>query len=410
MLKKGTDLNEFNLDNLKLCFYFALERYNIYVEKEILKKVKPWTTDKILQELRFCNLHREHDNVSRTIISFLRLSKHNIQQLVFNAINCRRLNHNYTIVSAANALNTKSYSPAKFVAAVEKGYDEQLHYEGKASYFDSAYVIAPLSGKYCINLISKLPEYYGKSTGNPIQIRISNASYQKQKFLFDEIASEIDFVITSARTNLKICLFGIANIDIIERHLNDIADATSSIDLFKRIVKIDGVGEFLAGQIAVDIGYVRKDLFDENELAPAGPGCKRGLNMVYKTTVSQSASLDRVQNLLKNIHRKQFTIWRYFGYDLPKFGTMSLMTIENLMCETSKYIREYNRRNNLNGNNEEFAISKKRRRVISRKKYASRRSTVIRKDKHGELTLSMSAQDKNSEDDYNLKQASIKSL
>ena len=86
------------------------------------------------------------------------------------------------------------------------------------------------------------------------------------------------------------------------------------------------------------------------------------------------------------------------------------MTIENLMCETSKYIREYNRRNNLNGNNEEFAISKKRRRVISRKKYASRRSTVIRKDKHGKLTLSMSAQDKNSEDDYNLKQASIKSL
>ena len=176
---------------------------------------------------------------------------------------------------------------------------------------------------------------------------------------------------------MKLCLFGIANIDIIERHLNDIADATSSIALFKRRVKIDGVGEFVAGQIAVDLGYVRKDLFDENELAPAGPGCKRGLNMVYKTTVSQSASLDRVQNLLKNIHRKQFTIWRYFGYDLPKFGTMSLMTIENLMCETSKYIREYNRRNNLNGNNEEFAISKKRRRVISRKKYASRRSTVI---------------------------------
>ena len=101
MLKKDTDLNEFNLDNLKLCFYFALSVITFTSKKK--KKAKPWTVDKILQELRFCNLHREHDNVSRTIISFLRLSKHNIK-LVFNAINCRRLNHNYTIVSAANAL------------------------------------------------------------------------------------------------------------------------------------------------------------------------------------------------------------------------------------------------------------------------------------------------------------------
>ena len=141
-------------------------------------------------------------------------------------------------------------------------------------------------------MISKLPEYYGKSTGNPIQVRISNASYQKQKVSFDEVASEIDFVITSKRTNLKLCLFGIANIDIIERHLNDIAEAKSSTDLFKRIAKIDGVGEFLAGQIAVDIGYVEKT-YSMKMNWPLEPGCRRGLNMVYKTTVSQSASLDR---------------------------------------------------------------------------------------------------------------------
>ena len=71
---------------------------------------------------------------------------------------------------------------------------------------------------------------------------------------------------------------------------------------------------------------------------------------------------------------------------------MSLMTIENLMCETSKYIQEYNRRNKLDGNNEGFASSKKQRRHVSRKKYAARRSAVMRKDKHGKITLSMSAQ------------------
>ena len=60
-------LKEFNLRNLKLSFYFAYERYNIYVKKEIEKLKPPWTKDIILQQLRFCNLHREHDNVSRTI-------------------------------------------------------------------------------------------------------------------------------------------------------------------------------------------------------------------------------------------------------------------------------------------------------------------------------------------------------
>ena len=390
-------LKEFNLRNLKLSFYFAYERYNIYVKKEIEKLKPPWTKDIILQQLRFCNLHREHDNVSRTIISCLNLLKNNVKQLIFNAINFRRLNNNYTIVKVSQVLNLSTYTPLKYVQSIECGYEEQLQYEGAATYFDSAYVIAPIGGEYYRQLILRLPIYYG--TNKNCCIRISNASYEKEKDLFDKIKEKIHLEIVKKRTNLKICLFGIANLDIIEHHLDNIRKSKNSMGLFKEIEKISGIGEFIAGQIAVDIGYIRKDLFDENELAPAGPGCKKGLNLLYIEEVKQSANMNYVQNLLKNIYAKQDIIWKYFNYEKPTFGTMSLMTIENLMCETSKYIGEYNKQQNNSsssddGNDNNNGKKKKRKRPISRKKYHKRVGTRISRDNNGNKILVMALDDK----------------
>jgi hypothetical protein len=398
MFSQTSDLREFDLENLKLSFYFAFERYNIFLKKEIQGLPAPWTNDRILRETRFCNLHREHDNVSKTVISFLKMSKDNVNQLVFNAINCRRLNHNYTIVAVSKVLNIQTYTPLSFVKAVEQGYDEQMKHENTATYFDSAYVIAPITGRYYQQLISKLPLYYGTN----IEIRISNASYQKQKHAFDIISDKINLKIEKERANLKICLFGIANLDIIENHLDAICNSKNSMSLFKELEKISGIGEFIAGQIAVDIGYVRKDLFDENELAPAGPGCKRGLNLLYKQEVKQSANLKIVQDLLKNIHSKQDVIWKTFNYEKPIFGTMSLMTIENLMCETSKYISEYNKQQDSTGKNISASIAyrnngigdgtkidKKQKRPMNRKKYHKRVCTRVINGENGKKSLIM---------------------
>ena len=52
--EEDNSLEEFNLDNLKLAFHFAFERYEIYVKKEKRKLKPPWTKDEILQKYRFC--------------------------------------------------------------------------------------------------------------------------------------------------------------------------------------------------------------------------------------------------------------------------------------------------------------------------------------------------------------------
>lgn len=47
--------------------YWINERWAIYQRKEEQKKPAPWSLDKIMQEYRFCNVHRENDRVTRWI-------------------------------------------------------------------------------------------------------------------------------------------------------------------------------------------------------------------------------------------------------------------------------------------------------------------------------------------------------
>ena len=71
---------------------------------------------------------------------------------------------------------------------------------------------------------------------------------------------------------------------IIDR-LEKICSANPTFGLYSEIRKLNGIGPFLAGQICVDIGYVNRAIFDEEELAPAGPGCMKGLGLLYHMDV-----------------------------------------------------------------------------------------------------------------------------
>ena len=52
LCKDVTTLAEFDLENLRLAFHFARERYSMYVQKEVQKKTHPWTNDPILDSYR----------------------------------------------------------------------------------------------------------------------------------------------------------------------------------------------------------------------------------------------------------------------------------------------------------------------------------------------------------------------
>lgn len=337
------DLKEFNLPNLHLAFHFAYERYEIYVKKEKERQPPPWTTDQILQKYRFCNLHREHDNVSRTIIGYLRRCKSRTA-LIFNAINFRRLNQNWTIGSLGLS-DPKHYSPADFVNRLETGMRCQLQCEGKGTFNDGAYVIPPPSGARLLLLLNMLEESFtngifsAKNLIPGLKIRVSRKTFeQRSNHSVLQRLMELGYVEVSKKFhNFKVFLFALENLLIIPQ-LDTLSKARGTFGFYSKIRALNGIGPFLAGQICVDVGYIDKKLFDENQLAPAGPGCMRGLNLLYNIDVPKNPNEKTEQRLLQNLRTKQFLIWTRLGYKRPSFGEMSLMTIENLMCEASKYI------------------------------------------------------------------------
>ena len=337
-----SSLEEFNMANLKLAFHFAFERYQIYVKKEKLKLAPPWTKDKILQTYRFCNLHRENDNVSRTIFKYLNQSKTK-EQLVFNAINFRRLNHNWTIASLG-LLNPKGYLPSEYVKRCEFGLRRQLVSEGSAKFNDGAYVIPPPAGTELCLLVEMMARAFEDGTFSAkalgeIKLRVTEKTFSNPKNhgTLNRMKQKGFVEVTKRFTNFKIFLFALQNQLIIDR-LEKICSANPTFGLYSEIRKLNGIGPFLAGQICVDIGYVNRAIFDEEELAPAGPGCMKGLGLLYHMDVPPNPNEKIEQILLKNIRRKQDNIWKALKYKAPPFGRMSLMTIENLMCEASKYI------------------------------------------------------------------------
>ena len=334
-------LEEFHLPNLKLAFRFAFERYEIYLKKEKQYLPPPWSKDEILQTYRFCNLHRENDNVSKTIIKYL---KHcdTKQQLIFNAINFRRLNHNWTI-GALEILDPNSYRPVDYVNRLMMSLQKQLVCEGSAKFNDGAYVIPPPSGSTLLTLLKMLEESFENGEFDDltegVKVRVSKKTFEQKKNceILQRMEKKGYVEVTKDFHNFKIFLFSLQNLLIVPK-LDAISQTNGTFEIYSEIRKLNGIGPFLAGQICVDIGYINKQLFDENELAPAGPGCMKGLNLLYNMDVPKNPNEEIEQILLQNIHKKQFQIWTMLGYKRPSFGEMSLMTIENLMCEASKYI------------------------------------------------------------------------
>jgi hypothetical protein len=203
-------------------------------------------------------------------------------------------------------------------------------------------VISPPSSGTTISEVAKVLREKGGLRLRPgAQIRCGEKK-PKWDAIYRALERHSQIEYQPASPNFKIMLFAIQNLSIIKQ-LDAICAAPKTHGLYTEIRKIDGIGAFMAGQICVDIGYIDKELFDENELAPAGPGCIKGLNYLHKGSElnpesATAAQEEKVQSLLKNIRDKQELIWKHFNFSAPTFGTMSLMTIEILMCDASKYI------------------------------------------------------------------------
>jgi hypothetical protein len=113
-----------------------------------------------------------------------------------------------------------------------------------------------------------------------------------------------------------------------------------SQNTYEAIRSLPWLGEFLAYQIAVDLGYARPDLYDESVHVVAGPWCKRWLDRLFIDRWELSHE-QAIAWLVENQEKWFASIWvkpdeLFLDRKIPR---LNLMAIENCLCEISKYLK-----------------------------------------------------------------------
>ena len=271
-----------NRKNFELLKYWISERYKIHLKKDIQKLSPPWTKDEILQKYRFTNVRREHDKETKWLIKNICLNqKLTYENKILNTILFRLFNKSSTVEEIGLINFDREFS-------FKKMNKNKIYFSN--AFFTSgpkttANKLFP-NEKNMTNKIIKLVYYHKKLT---IADRIKSSENQKQ--------------------------------------------------VFDNLLSMPGIGKFLAYQIFVDLTYMEEFLFSENEFTAAGPGCIKGLKLIFddfdKMNYEEALFWLRDNQNLFNFNN--------LFQDLEEYDKkINVMSLENCMCEISKYIRACN--------------------------------------------------------------------
>lgn len=284
-----------NERNLSYLYLWIKERYNVHLNKDIYKKQYPWTKDEIISKYRFTNVRREHDKETKWIIKNICLNDDlNYKNKLLNIILFRLFNKSRTI-KIFGLIDFNNFNEEGIMKKLEKFKNKKYIYFSNAFYTSGPKRVSNLKFPKDKNAVIKMIKLVRLYDENNIVEKIKNCTNQKQVF-------EI----------LKSC---------------------------------PGIGNFLAYQMFVDFTYIKEFPFSENEFVVAGPGCKNGLKLIFE-------DFDKMnyEESLFWIRDNQFNLFKKFNYnpkemfsDLPESERyLNLMSLENCMCEFSKYLRAIN--------------------------------------------------------------------
>jgi hypothetical protein len=255
---------------------FIIERHRIYERRE-KGAPPPWTTDKILQTYRFCNVYRELDRVTQWIATEWRTPNESYKDLWFAMVVARLLNRIETLEALAFP---REWNHQKFLQCIQEIRADGL------KVFSAAYIV---------------------STGGK--------SMDKAKYLAEYVLDPL----------WKQRLY-------VRPRVGD-----TLMTFFNRLRQYDGMGSFMAAQIVADIKYVYPLLHapDWWTFASSGPGSRRGMSYVMgidpkKNHWREHEWRDALNELAMRVtsEAKRAKLPRIHNQDL-----------QNCLCEFSKYSR-----------------------------------------------------------------------
>lgn len=201
---------------------FIKERENVRVAKE-RGQPRPWTKDPILHKYRFCNVHREHDRVSRWLRDNWYPAFSGNPDIWFAAVVARLFNLPESLEAVQRY--TLPFDAKSFANALHRRKDVGL------KNFNAAYIVST-NGK----------------------------AVEKVEYI-------VEYVLKPLWTNRS--------------HLRSII-GRSLQEVHERLMNYDGLGSFMAAQVVADLKYLPPldKAPDWWTFVASGPGSRRGLNRV----------------------------------------------------------------------------------------------------------------------------------
>lgn len=291
-----------NEENVLHLYEFFTERHKIFKKKEVDKLPAPWTDNQIFQTVKFTNVFRELDRESRNVINGIcKQTQYSLKDRCFNIILMRFWNkwESFRLATGGNLINFPM-SDEDFNACnarIEANVDH--------TWWSSAYYTCPVR------------------------------SFHERILLKGEVpTSEINFSQSP--------IFFAKHI-LTDKLWDDIIHCESPEKVFELLTSIPWMGKFLVYQWWVDFTYNDDYPFSENEYTVSGPGCTRGLDLIFKDRDGMT-----YEECLFWLRDNQYLIFTPFGYDPQSLfddrdiqdRKLGLMSLENLHCELQKYIKQ----------------------------------------------------------------------
>lgn len=265
---------------------FIVARHDIFLRRQRLMN-KPWTDDPILQRYRFCNVYRELDTVTQWIAQNWRAPLAGKPDLWFWMLVARLVNHPDTLSALTSAAISNKWNPQQFIRVIEN----------RQEVGDKAW-----GGAYIVSTNGR---------------QMPKAQY---------IAAE---VLTPAWEKRK----------LIQPRQHD-----SLYQFCCRLLTLNGVQGFIAGQVIADAKYSDEDLTEASDwriFAVSGPGSRRGLNRVMNSDPDERWREERWLHFLRILREEtnaELAKLRKKGRP-DDYPPLHAQDVQNCLCEFDKYER-----------------------------------------------------------------------
>lgn len=330
---------ELDWDSIYHLRTFIVDRYKIHKCKDVKGLPAPWTKNPILKEFKFTNVRREHDRQTRYLIDNITNNPNlTLEDKIANTFLFRAWNNWSTLRDFGFPYPARKIYSHKLKNKIRTKYDMLNEADPDRLWYSNAY----------------------NQGGTKCAWKFADGNKKERPYKFGNDEELGDYQYPDYEKDIPLRPFHIGiwlkEDDVVNRLLN----ASDQQEAFEIIKSIRGFADFLAYQVFVDLTYIPEFPFSENEFTVAGPGCKKGLDYIFINRDGMTYE-ECLFWLRDDINRKGYTIFRNDqlydyetekGYrhreyipkvlfsDLPEYDRcMNVMSLENCMCELSKYIR-----------------------------------------------------------------------